>query len=258
MRRGFVGILAVALLAGACGGPSANATPTPGITLNLPTPGRSGSVIGPASPAATAGPGATAGSPGGGPSGTPRADRSPYPPDQPFHSAPDLEATLPVNFRGVPLTVESLDGTGFKGTRPHRAGLRCRFYPTRGVRCRDQRQLETAVGRLGKTLADVTIGVSYDRTRGSLVEVQALRVAGTTGLLIVDAVLSVLSEEAQGRGRPFNAAEVSIGGRRAFVVTEANAYPLGLQRWYYPAPSALYEIRKVDEATAAEVIALLP
>ena len=172
--------------------------------------------------------------------------------------APDLEATLPANLRGVALTVESVAGTGFQGTRPHKAGLRCRFYPTRGLRCRDQRQLETAVGRLGKTVADVTIGVSYDRTRGSLVEIQALRVAGATGVLIADAVLSVLSEEAARRGRVFNSATVSIGGREAVVVRETNAYPLGLQRWYYAAPGALYEIRKVDEATAAEVIAALP
>lgn len=257
VQRLLVGIIVVALVVAACGG-SGSATATPRITLNLGSPAASGgTIIGPASQRPTGGPVSTAGPPGGA-SATPRADRSPAPPDAPFHAATDLEATLPANVSGTALTIESVLGTGFRGTRPHKVGLRCRFYPTRGLRCRDQRELETAVQRTGRMMADVSIAVADDRSGGSLIEVQALRVAGAPGLLLVDAVLSVLNEESLKRGRPLDARQVTIAGRQVWAVTEANAYPLGKTRWYFPSANALYEVRKVDEGTAATIIAALP
>ena len=246
VQRRLIGIIVMALLVAACGG-SAGATPTPRITLNLGSPAASGgTVIGPATQQPSRGPVSTAGPPGGA-SATPRANRSPAPADAPFHAAPDLEATLPATVRGAALTLESVSGTGFQGTRPHKAGLRCRFYPTRGLRCRDQRQLATAVQRAGKTMADVSIAVADDRSGGTLVEVQAIRVAGVQGMLLADAVLSVLNEDALKGGKPLDARQVSIAGRTVWAVTESNAYPLGKVRWYYPSANALYEIRKVDE-----------
>lgn len=171
-----------------------------------------------------------------------------------FHAAPELESTLPTTAGGQDLVVESVAGTGFRDFRTHNAGLRCRWYEGRGLRCRDQAQLDLVLDRLGRTRADVTIAVSYDASRGGI-EIQSLRVAGASGRAVLEAVLGVMQDRAAARGRPLDLSATTLNGRPVSVITYRNAYPLGRQRWFYAGADALFEVRKADESVAAEVIA---
>jgi hypothetical protein len=196
-------------------------------------------------------------SPGGG-TANPPASQGPSGPAAVFHAAPDLEARMPTDANGSALTVESVLGTGFESSRPHRAGLRCRWYETRGLRCRDQAALVGLVGRLGKAASDVSISVAYDRTRGSIIEIQALRIAGTTGQQVLDAQLAVEGERASATGDTLDAAPLEVGGRQLTVIRNARSYPLGEARYLLATADVLFEIRKTDETTLAAVLAKLP
>lgn len=229
-HRAAVHLIAVALLGavlGACGGggtatPGASQRPSAGATIPLGTARATGGT-------ATVAPGIG------------------------FHAAPDLEGTLPTRAGGRSLTVESVAGTGFSDFRRHNAGLRCRWYEDRGLRCRDQAQLDLVLDRLGRTRGDVTIAVSYDATRGGI-EIQSLRIAGASGKAVLDAVLSVMQDRATTRGRPLDLSTTTIAGRQVSVITYRNAYPLGKQRYFHASASTLFEVRKAGEAVAAEVI----
>ncbi len=165
---------------------------------------------------------------------------------------------MPRDANGVALTVESVLGTGFASSRPHRAGLRCRWYESRGLRCRDQAGLAALLGRVGKAASDVTISVGYDRTRGSIIEIQALRIAGTTGAQVLDAQLAVERERASADGGVLDASALEVGGRQLTVIRNPRNYPLGEARYLVAADDVLYEIRKTDEETLAAVLGKLP
>jgi hypothetical protein len=101
----------------------------------------------------------------------------------PFHLAPDLEGRLPKSVGPKALTVESVVANGFKDAAgTHQIGVRCRWYEGRGLRCRDEKELATALGAIGKAAGDVAIAVAYNETKDQEVEVQATRVAGADAI----------------------------------------------------------------------------
>jgi hypothetical protein len=165
---------------------------------------------------------------------------------------------MPGEAGGVSLSIESVLGSGFESSRPHRAGLRCRWYETRGLRCRDQAGLNEILNRVGGLQRDVAIAVAYDRTRGILIEVQALRLAGATGQQVLDAQLALEGERAAADGRFLDVSTLELGGRTLTVIRNARAYPLGEARYLLPSGEILYEIRKTDEATLETVLGQLP
>ena len=176
-------------------------------------------------------------------------------PETMYHLAADLEGMLPTEAGGAVLTRESVVGNGFAGIRFHHAGLRCRWYETRGLRCRDQQQLNDVVARLSRSLDDVTIAVAYDRTRTTVIEVQALRIRGSTGEEILAAILAVEAERGSTSGGA-TVTVVEIGGRSVTLLRPGRPYPSG-DRYRVAAGDVLYEIRKADEATVTGIIAKL-
>ncbi len=114
-----------------------------------------------------------------------------------FHAAPELESAVPTQAGGLVLAVESVTGAGFADSAGnHNAGLRCRWYAGRGLRCRDQKELAAVLAALGKSRQDVSIAVSYNETKNREIEVQATRVAGVSGAQVRDATLAVLKDAA--------------------------------------------------------------
>lgn len=193
--------------------------------------------------------------PGG---GTPAASGSAAP-TVAFHAAPELERSVPTQAGGLPLTVESVTGAGFADTAGnHKAGLRCRWYDGRGLRCRDQKELAATLAVLGKSLQDVSIAVSYNETKNREIEVQATRVAGVRGAELRDATLAVLKDAASKQKETLNAAPGTVGGKSVIVITYASPYPLGLRRYLYAAGDLLYDVRRAYDAPAAEILAGLP
>jgi hypothetical protein len=225
----------VTLLLASCSGGSAP-TGTGGIRTLAPTAGGTRSTSG-----------ATAGATRSSGSATPG-----------FHAAPDLESAVPAQVNGRTLAIESVLGTGFVDRTRHAAGLRCRWYGGRGLRCRDQRQLVTLLAALGRKATDVQISVAYDEARGREVEVQALRIEGATGAQVGEAILTIMRNDAQQKRRSLNAAPGTIGGKQVTVITYANAYPLGLKRYFYASSGILYDVRRADEPTAAAILSGLP
>lgn len=197
------------------------------------------------------------GGPTGAASGRPVGSDGPSGPAATFHAAPDLEARMPVDAGGVALTIESVAGTGFESSRPHRAGMRCRWYPSRGLRCRDQAGLADLLGRLGKAPGDVSIAVAYDQTRGKIIEVQGLRIAGTTGNQILEAQIALEREQAATGGRALDATSLDLAGRTLTLIRSARTYPLGTARYLMASGDVLYEIRKTDETTLEAVLGQL-
>ena len=173
-----------------------------------------------------------------------------------YHLAADLEARLPTVAGGAAMTKESVVGAGFQGIRLNHAGLRCRWYETRGLRCRDQQQLNDVLARLSRSLDDVSIAVAYDRTRTTVIEVQALRINGSTGEEILAAVLAVEAGGASTSGGS-TVTVVEIGGRSVTLLRPGRPYPSG-DRYRFASGDVLYEIRKADEATVSAIIAKLP
>ncbi len=176
-----------------------------------------------------------------------------------FHAATDLEGVLPTQAGGLPLTVESVTGAGFADANGnHKVGLRCRWYEGRGLRCRDQALLTSAVAALGKSVGDVTIAVSYNETKDKEIEVQATRVAGVSGSQLLDATLAVLRDAAAKDKRTLNTAPGSLGGKSVTVITYSSPYPLGLRRYLYASGDLLFDIRRAYDAPAAEILQGLP
>jgi hypothetical protein len=180
-------------------------------------------------------------------------------PTTPFHAATDLERVLPIQAGGLPLTVESVTGAGFADANGgHKVGLRCRWYQGRGLRCRDQALLASAVTALGKSVQDVAIAVAYNETENKEIEVQATRVAGVSGSQVLDATLAVLRDAAAKNKRTLNAAPGSLGGKSVTVITYSSPYPLGLRRYLYASGDLLFDIRRAYDAPAAEILQGLP
>jgi hypothetical protein len=176
-----------------------------------------------------------------------------------FHAAADLEQAIPTQAGGLPLTVESITGAGFADANGnHNAGLRCRWYEGRGLRCRDQQYLVAVLAALGKSPQEVTIAVGYNETKNKEIEVQATRVAGVTGAQIRDAVLSVLRDAATKGKRTLNAEPATVGGKSVIVITNALPYPLGLRRYLHASGDLFFDIRRADDAPAAEILQRLP
>lgn len=133
-------LIAVALLAVACGGQ------TPGGTT---TPSASASPTSSAAPSVPASPGASA------PTDTPE-------PSVDAHGVPTLEALLPTTVGNVALEVRSLTGGD--------------FYALGTDQTRDQ--LDTMLGKLDKAVTDLTVADAYDPTGRTILEVGVFRVAG--------------------------------------------------------------------------------
>ena len=241
-------LILVVLVAAACGGsfkgfPTAagpsglhSATPsTPAGGSATPSTGASGS----AKPSTSAGSSAA--------------------PNGQFHAAVTLEQTIPTQAGGLPLTVESVTGAGFTDANGnHKPGLRCRWYEGRGLRCRDQQYLATVLAALGKSPQDVTIAVGYNETKSKEIEVQATRVSGVTGTQVRDAVLSVLRDAATKDKGTLNAATTTVGGKSVVMITNGSTYPLGLHRYLYANGDTFFDIRRADDAPAAEILQHLP
>jgi hypothetical protein len=175
------------------------------------------------------------------------------------HQAADLERAVPSQGGGLPLTVVSLTGAGFSdGRGKHNAGLRCRWYADRGLRCRDQALLAAALGTLRKSLADVAIAVGYNETRDKEIEVQATRVAGASGTQVRDAVIGAMRAAATKRQATFNASTASAGGKSVVLITSGSSYPLGLHRYLYASGDTLFDVRRADDAPAADILQRLP
>jgi hypothetical protein len=170
-----------------------------------------------------------------------------------FHVATDLEGKLPTQAGTVALTRESVAGTGFKAVRQNHAGLRCRWYSGRGVRCRDQALLTAVLRRLNKQPGDVRIAVGYDASAKQSIELQALRISGVSGRQLLDAVLAVLATRTSAAKSP---ARVQISGREVVMLQPGRPYPSGT-RYEYAAADVLYEIRKVDRTTLQGILATL-
>ena len=132
-------LIAVALLAVACGGQ------TPGGTT---TPSASASPTSSAAPSVPASPGASA------PTDTPE-------PSVDAHGVPTLEALLPTTVGNVALEVRSLTGGD--------------FYALGTDQTRDQ--LDTMLGKLDKAVTDLTVADAYDPTGRTILEVGVFRVA---------------------------------------------------------------------------------
>jgi hypothetical protein len=241
-----------------------SASPSPASPRNsLPVLGSPGT-----SPAATLPPFPTVGS--SVPAATPgqsSGPASPRPPGSvgspaavtPFHAVAALEQIIPTQAGGRTLTVESVAGPTFQdGNGTHKVGLRCRWYSDRGLRCRDQQELVAALGALGKTPADAVVAVGYNLTKNQEIEVQALRVGGIGGEALRDAVLAVLRDGAAKRTSTLNSAPGTVGGKNVTVITYASAYPLGLKRYLYANDNTLFDVRRADDAAAAEILQALP
>jgi hypothetical protein len=224
--------------------PTLGGLSTPAATARPTTGGLA--TLAPGSPAATGG-AATAGA-----SGSPAAVT-------PFHSAPELEAVVPTSADGLALAVESVTGAGFRdGNGNHAVGVRCRWYEGRGLRCRDQKELQSALTTLGKTLNDVRIGVAYNETKDREIEVQATRVAGVSGAALLDAVVAVYRDAWAKRKRTLNVSTATLGGKSVTVITYASPYPLGLRRYLYATADTLYDIRRAYDAPATAILQGLP
>lgn len=255
-------LLTAAVAVTACQG-GATATSTPAGTLPpLGSPRASAPAtlpplqsLGGSAPLATARPTPAAGSPA---TGTPRPPSSPVA-VTPFHAAADLERVVPTQAGGRALTVESVAGGTFRdGNGTHRVGLRCRWYADRGLRCRDQKELAAALATLGKSPADAAIAVGYNETKNREIEVQATRVAGISGDALRDAVLAVLRDGAAKRKSTLNSAPGTVGGKNVTVITYTWSYPLGLKRYLYANGDTLFDVRRADDAAAAEILQGLP
>jgi len=247
----LVSIVALAVAVVACSSPSSAPTGGTSPTLGgLATigPGATGT-RNPATAAASR-PAASGGShkpyPTKNPAATPR-------PVVAFHSVGDLEARLPTQVAGATLVTESVEGAGFRDAHPHKAGLRCHWYEGRGLRCRDQKQLDAVLAALGHPRDDVSIGVSYTVERGGA-EIQVMRVEGVSGSALRDAVIAAMSADATKRKRQLDVQTTNLGGRDVRILNSPRAYPLG-KRFLYAASDALYEVRMVADNVAAQVIA---
>jgi hypothetical protein len=249
LRRRPVRLVVASILVAAsviaCSGPGGSPTgdgvlPTPGAAAT-PTPRTAGS-----SPARTA---------AGGESRKPFPTKKPGATPRPvvaFHEVGDLESRLPTQVAGATLVTESVSGTGFRDARSHKAGLRCHWYEGRGLRCRDQQQLDAVLAALGHSREDVSIAVAYTVARGGA-EIQVMRVTGVTGAALRDGMLAVMTADASAGKRQFDVQTTSIGGRDVRVVGSLRPYPLG-RRFLYAAADALYEIRMVSDDAAAQII----
>lgn len=164
---------------------------------------------------------------------------------------------MPADTGAVALSIESVAGTGFESSRPHRAGLRCRWYPTRGLRCRDRAGLADLIGRLGKGPGDVSIAVAYDRTRATIIEVQAIRVEGTSGDQVLEAQIALERDRVAAAGGTFDASSLEVAGHTLTVIRSARSYPLGTARYLLASGDVLYEIRKADAGTLEAILAQL-
>src|SRR5207247_1392293 len=90
----------------------------------------------------------------------------------------------------------------------------CHWYEGRGLRCRDQKQLDAVLAAVGRSRADVSIAVSYTVERGGA-EIQVMRVEGVSGSALRDAVIAAMSADASRSKRQLNVQTARPAGARS-------------------------------------------
>jgi hypothetical protein len=165
------------------------------------------------------------------------------PPDTPEpsvdrHGVPDLEALLPARVGDVAMERLSLTGHDFylTGTDQTRA------------------QLDAMLGRLGKSVADLTVADAGDPTGLAVLEVGVLRVAGAPA----DRLLAewVASNEAAKPGQ-ISHAQTTVDGRALTRLVDATR-PVGGTTLVFAKGDMLFLVAADDPTLVSSALAQLP
>jgi hypothetical protein len=211
-----VGLTAAALLSLLVGGCGFATNATPGATSVPPTP-----------------------PPASSPSGQPASGSPDTPePSVDSHGVPDLEALLPTRVGDVDLERVSLTGPDFyaTGSATNRSGL------------------DTLLGRLGKTVADLAVAEAGDPTGKAVLSVAIFRVRGADPSKLL--AEWVTAQEAAGAGR-ISHASVTVDGRALTKVVDSSR-PVGGSTLVYVKGDSLFLVSADDQALVSSALAQLP
>jgi hypothetical protein len=191
------------------------------------TPTTSGQTSGPSAPP----PSAATGQPPSGPPDTPE-------PSVDRHGVPDLEALLPARVGDVDLERLSLTGRD--------------FYVLGNDASRGQ--LDDMLGRLGKSVADLTVADAGDPTGKAVLEVGIFRVAGAPA----DRLLAewIASTEAAKPGQ-ISDARATVDGRTLTRIVDASR-PVGGKTLAFVKGDMLFLVAADDPALVSSALSQLP
>ncbi|HEY3522587.1 MAG TPA: hypothetical protein VGK63_02695 [Candidatus Limnocylindrales bacterium] len=205
------------LLVAACQG---STSPAPSPAASVPASVAAPSVA--ASPSAAASPSEAAPSAGGSASGS-------FALPSGFNGAPDLEAQLPSKVGDVTLQKFSFTGAGIAAGGGD-----------------DTKDLEAALGLLGKSLSDVSFAVAG----ADKVTVGAYRING------IDAgrLLDVINQAAAQSGEAIDLSDTNKGGKSVKKGTESGGDTI----YFYPHGDILYFVTGDDDALVTQALQELP
>jgi hypothetical protein len=164
------------------------------------------------------------------------------PEDVERHDAPDLEALLPSEWDGTPLSVMSFVGEDIVAETEW------------GLAFADFIEAE------GKDITDLAVADAADPTSSIDLFVSVFRLEGEDAATVIEGLTTAASlstVDAENPESGFKTSEIQLGGTTVTKGTFADALPDEVASYFLAGDGVVYDIETADEQLAADVIASL-